>query len=78
MRTDQNSYRAQAGPLRTAASDVLLLGGTKSPAFLGTALDALQTVRPHQHRETLPRLGHQAAVDHPSKIATVLREFFQD
>lgn len=57
-------------------SHVLLIGGGKSPAFLGQSLDALEGVLPHRRRLTLPRLGHQAAVDRPREVAAVLREFF--
>lgn len=57
-------------------ADVLLLGGGKSPAFLTRALDELERVLPRARRITLPRWGHQAAVDQPDQVAAVLREFF--
>jgi pimeloyl-ACP methyl ester carboxylesterase len=58
-------------------SDVLLLGGERSPAFLAHSLDALETVLRNCRRTNLPGLGHQAAVDQPDRIAAVLREFFK-
>src|SRR5262245_8473224 len=57
---------------------VLLLGGSKSPAFLKTALDALGRTLPHVERVTFPGLGHLAPTDdsQPEIVAAQLRAFF--
>jgi len=57
---------------------VLLLGGTKSPAFLGVALDALEHTLPHVERVTFPGLGHDGPENDgkPSLVAQHLRRFF--
>jgi len=68
----------RVGDYASVRSDVLLIGGGKSPAFLAHSLDALETVLPNCRRMTLPGLGHQAAVDQPDRVAAVLREFFKD
>lgn len=41
-------------------AEVLLLGGSKSPAYLKLALTALERVLPHACRVELPGLGHGA------------------
>jgi pimeloyl-ACP methyl ester carboxylesterase len=61
----------------TIGADVLLLGGSKSPAYLGTALDALEHVLPHSRRVTLPGLGHTGPEDQPERVAELLRPFFR-
>ena len=58
-------------------SDVLLVGGERSPAFLAHSLDALEGTLPNCRRLTLPGVGHNAAVDQPDRVAAVLREFFK-
>jgi pimeloyl-ACP methyl ester carboxylesterase len=60
------------------AAQVLLLGGTKSPAFLETALAGLASVLPHVRRLTLPGLTHEGPEDdgRPLVVAPVLRDFF--
>jgi pimeloyl-ACP methyl ester carboxylesterase len=58
-------------------ADVLLLGGSKSPAYLGTALEALERVLPHSQRVTLPGLGHTGPEDRPERVAEQLRPFFR-
>jgi pimeloyl-ACP methyl ester carboxylesterase len=64
---------------------VLLLGGSKSPAYLGQALDALEQVLPDVRRVELAGLDHAAAwnVDKqrnkhgdPKAVAERLKEFF--
>jgi pimeloyl-ACP methyl ester carboxylesterase len=59
-------------------ADVLLMGGSKSPAYLGTALDKLAGVLPQSHRVTFRGLGHTAAANDgdPARVAGALREFF--
>jgi pimeloyl-ACP methyl ester carboxylesterase len=59
-------------------ADVLLLGGSKSPAYLARSLDALQAALPNPRRITLSGLDHQAPVDKPDKIAPILRDFFTE
>lgn len=60
----------------TIRGDVLLIGASKSPAYLARSLDALQAALPNQRRVSLPGLGHQGPVDKPEAVATVLRRFF--
>ena len=60
------------------AADVLLLGGSKSPAFLDTSLDELERVLPHRRRVTLDGLDHSGPDDDgdPARVAVELRAFF--
>jgi pimeloyl-ACP methyl ester carboxylesterase len=64
---------------------VLLLGGGRSPAYLGTSLDELERVIPSARRVTLDGLDHAAAwnIDqqrnphgNPKAVAEQLRAFF--
>jgi hypothetical protein len=63
---------------------VLLLGGSKSPAYLKTALDALENVLPHVQRIEFPGLDHGGSSDasntnrggKPELVAQALRQFF--
>lgn len=62
-------------------ADVLLLGGSKSPAYLKAALDALEKVLPHVRRVEFPGLGHEASGNtdrrgQPVRVAQELRKFF--
>ena len=62
-------------------ADVLLLGGSKSPAYLKAGLDALEKVLPHATRVELLGLGHGATGNtdrggRPERAAAVLRQFF--
>lgn len=62
-------------------ADVLLLGGSKSPAYLNAALDALEEVMPRARRVELPGLGHAASWNadrggKPEPVARELRRFF--
>lgn len=69
---------------RAVRTDVLLLGGTKSPAYLKAALDALEKVLPHAQRVEFPGLDHGGSSDasntnrggHPELVAQALRRFF--
>ena len=66
---------------RTLSAEVLLLGGSKSPAFLRSALDALEQVVPHVKRVEFPGLGHEASGNtdrrgQPARVAQELRRFF--
>jgi pimeloyl-ACP methyl ester carboxylesterase len=62
-------------------TDVLLLGGSKSPAYLTRAVAALEKVLPHATRVEFPRLGHEASGNRdrrgqPERVAQELRRFF--
>jgi pimeloyl-ACP methyl ester carboxylesterase len=66
---------------RAVRADVLLLGGSKSPAYLKAALDALEKVLPHVRRVEFPGLGHAATGNanrggQPERLARELRRFF--
>ncbi len=70
---------------RSIRAEVLLLGGSKSPAYLKAALDALEKVLPHATRVTFQGLGHSAAWNYdrqrnpkgqPERVAQELRRFF--
>ncbi len=66
---------------RAVRAEVLLLGGSKSPAFLKAALDALEKVLPHVQRIEFPGLGHAASWNsdrggQPEPVAQALRRFF--
>jgi pimeloyl-ACP methyl ester carboxylesterase len=66
---------------RALRADVLLLGGSKSPAYLKTALDALEKVVPHVRRVEFAGLGHEASGNtdrrgQPERVAEELRRFF--
>jgi len=62
-------------------AEVLLLGGSKSPAYLKAGLDALQKVLPDVTRVELPGVGHGATGNsnrggRPERVGQVLRQFF--
>lgn len=66
---------------RGVRAEVLLLGGSASPAYLKAALDALEKVLPHATRIEFPGLGHGASGNHdrggqPERVAQELRRFF--
>jgi pimeloyl-ACP methyl ester carboxylesterase len=61
-------------------ADVLLLGGSKSPAYLKSALDDLQRILPHHTRVELPGLDHAASWNEdrggrPEAVARALQAF---
>jgi pimeloyl-ACP methyl ester carboxylesterase len=62
----------------TVRARVLLLDGSKAPAYFRVALDELAAVLPHPQRATLPGLTHTGPEDdgHPPVVAQVLRDFF--
>lgn len=74
---EMNNTLGQYASLQTP---VLLLGGTKSPAFLWTALEGLRNVLPHARLVRLSGLGHDGPEDdgHPDLVANELRRFFDD
>ncbi|MEV1168560.1 hypothetical protein [Nonomuraea sp. NPDC049784] len=59
---------------------VLLLGGSKSPAYFSVALDKLAAVLPHARRMTLTGLGHSGPENDgdPVVVAQALRDFFDE
>jgi pimeloyl-ACP methyl ester carboxylesterase len=66
---------------RNTQAEVLLLGGSKSPAYLKAALDALEEVLPHARRIEFAGLDHAASWNsdrggHPQPLAVALRRFF--
>lgn len=77
MSADVTRFRA-VGP------HVLLLGGTKSPAYLTRALDELETILPHHERVVLDGVGHEGPWNgdarprggQPRVVAAELRRFF--
>ena len=67
--------------LRAIRTEVLLLGGSKSPAFLKAAIDALEKALPNVTRVEFPELGHAASWNtdrggQPEPVAQELRRFF--
>ncbi|MFE1168086.1 alpha/beta fold hydrolase [Nocardiopsis sp. NPDC058789] len=59
-------------------SDVLLLGGSRSPGYLRRGLDALDAALPYARRVEFERLGHLAADNggRPDLVARALADFF--
>jgi pimeloyl-ACP methyl ester carboxylesterase len=66
---------------RAVGAEVLLLGGSRSPAYLKAGLDALETILPRVRRIVFPGAGHGATGNsdrggRPTQVAQALREFF--
>ncbi len=66
---------------RAIRAEVLLLGGSKSPAYFKVALDALEKVLPRVKRVEFPGLDHAASWNadrggQPEPVAQELRRFF--
>ncbi len=69
---------------KAVGAEVLLLGGSESPAWLKVALDALEKVLPHVKRIEFPGLDHGGSSDNsstnrgdqPELVAQELRRFF--
>ncbi len=66
---------------RAVSAEVLLLGGSKSPAYLKVALAALEKVLPYVKRYEFAGLGHAASWNsdrggQPEIVAQELRRFF--
>ncbi len=72
------------GTFEAIEADVLLLGGSESPAWLKRALDALEKVLPHVKRVEFPGLNHGSSSDmsatnrdsRPEIVAQEMRRFF--
>ena len=67
--------------LKTSMAELLLLGGSKSSAFLKDALSGISRVLPGAKRVELPGLNHSSSWNkevrgNPGKIAEELRKFF--
>jgi pimeloyl-ACP methyl ester carboxylesterase len=81
---DFQLIRESEGPLerfKNIRADLLLLGGTKSPSYLQTSVEALSRVFPRAGRITLRGLGHEASGNtnqwgKPQQVAQELRRFF--
>lgn len=81
MRFDVQIAREMADTAAEYASlpaRVLLLGGTRSPQYLGTALGELAAVLPRGQVVTLAGLGHSGPQNdgRPPVVARALRDFF--
>jgi pimeloyl-ACP methyl ester carboxylesterase len=81
MHFDAQLVRETEGTLqeyRGMNSEILLLGGSKSPRFLKVALDGLSKVLPHVRRVEFPGLDHLSPENsgQPQVIAKELRKFF--
>ncbi len=71
---------------RAVRAEVLLLGGSKSPAWLKVALDALEKVLPRVTRIEFSGLDHGGSSDvsstnrsgQPERVAQELRRFFSE
>lgn len=69
---------------RNLPNEVLLLGGSKSPAYLRAALDTLEKILPHARRVEFPGLDHGGSSDisttnrggQPERVAQEMRRFF--
>ncbi|MGW0198644.1 alpha/beta fold hydrolase [Nonomuraea sp. NPDC003201] len=65
---------------RSIGMEVLLLGGTRSPAYLKSALTGLERVLPHARRVDLKGLDHSATGNadqrgRPEQVAAAIRGF---
>jgi pimeloyl-ACP methyl ester carboxylesterase len=68
---------------KNVGAEILLLGGSKSPAYLKAAMDALEKVLPHVRRVELPGLDHAASWNtdrggKPGPVAQALCGFFAE
>lgn len=73
----------QQESLRAIQAEVLLLGGSKSTAFLKAGLDSVMEVLPHARRVEFPGLNHSATWNtdrggKPRPVAQELRRFFAE
>jgi pimeloyl-ACP methyl ester carboxylesterase len=79
----QLSVESQAAleSFKALTAEVLLLGGSKSPAYLKVALQALEGILPQSERIEFPGLNHAASGNtnrggKPNRVAEQLRQFF--
>ncbi len=66
---------------KTVPAEMLLLGGSQSPAYLKAAVDYLEKILPHVKRVEFSGLGHGGSGNaewggQPQRVAQVLQEFF--
>jgi pimeloyl-ACP methyl ester carboxylesterase len=71
----------QQESLRAVQADILLLGGSKSTAFLKAGLDSVAKVLPQARRIEFPGLNHSSTWNtemrgKPERVAQELRRFF--
>ncbi len=81
MRYDAQAVRQSADLVdeaRQLKAHVLLLGGSKSPNYLKTAVRALQAALPKAESVEFAGLGHLAPEDQPLVVAQTLRPFFRE
>ena len=76
--TEMSGQQASLGAIR---AEVLLLGGSKSTAFLKAGLDSVAKAVPHARRVEFPGLNHSSSWNtdmrgKPEPIAQELRRFF--
>jgi hypothetical protein len=80
QRFDQRLVKGMDGSIASFAlldTEVFLLGGEKSPAFLRDALDALENTLPHARRIEFKGLDHGGPDETaPERIGKELRGFF--
>lgn len=81
MRRDIHIVEESAGPLerfRSVGSEVLLLGGEKSPRYLKLTVNGLSVALPNARSVIFPAVGHEAATNSgkPELVAVELRRFF--
>jgi pimeloyl-ACP methyl ester carboxylesterase len=88
LRSDFQVVVEMSGKLeqfRALQTPVLLLGGSKSPAYLKAALDALEKTLPNAKRIEFPGLDHGSSGNYdkqrnpggqPATVAQALRQFF--
>ncbi len=78
--------RGKLESFRAVRTEALLLGGSKSPAYLKAALDALERVLPRVKRVEFAGLGHGGSSDasstnrggKPELVAQEMRRFFAE
>jgi pimeloyl-ACP methyl ester carboxylesterase len=76
-----NESSGRLDDYRSITAQTLLIGGSRSPAFLRRSLDDLARVMPHVRRIELAGLDHAASWNsdrggHPEPVARELRRFF--
>ena len=57
-------------------TDILLMAGSESPAYLHQAVRTLEAVLPHSKSVLFPGLDHAVPNEAPEKIAPALKDFF--
>lgn len=75
-----DEMKAALESFESIRADVLLLGGSKSPAYLRTALGALEKILPHAKRVEFAGLDHSATGNRdqrgaPEQVAQVMCQF---